>query len=97
MGLVRGKPPGGVLHNCRVETAGSYADKQVSRVVDDPRARLAFLRELYKVPASVDHGYLPFRRAASAFMMWQIRRGLLNSAADQAPGSPWWRAVNNSR
>jgi hypothetical protein len=79
-----------------VVTAGSYADARVARVADDPAARLSFLRELYKVPARVDRGYLPFRRAASAFMTWQIRRGLLNPASHQAPGSPWWRAVNRS-
>lgn len=77
-------------------TAGDYADEAVSRVAADPHARLAFLRELYKIPRSVDRGHLPFRRAASAFMGWQIRRGLLNSESDPAPGSPWWRAVNDS-
>ena len=45
---------------------------------DDPQARLALLRELYQVPVAVDRGYLPYRRAASAFMGWQLRRGLLN-------------------
>ena len=65
-------------------------------VAADPEARLAFLRELYKVPPDVDRGYLPYRRAASAFMGWQIRRGLLNPESDPAPGSPWWRAVNDS-
>jgi hypothetical protein len=78
------------------ETAGAYADEQVARVSDDPRARLDFLRELYHVPASVDRGYLPYRRAASAFMRWQLRRGLLNPASHPAPGSAWWRAVNSS-
>jgi hypothetical protein len=77
-------------------TAGAYADESVSRVQDDPRARLALLYELYEVPAAVDRGYLPFRRAASAFMGWQLRRGLLNPESDPAPGSPWWRAVNDS-
>lgn len=48
------------------------------------------MRELYEVPASVDRGHLPFRQAASAFMGWQLRRGLL----DPAVGSPWWRAIN---
>jgi hypothetical protein len=62
----------------------------------DPQARLAFLRQLYKVPADVDLGYLPFRRAASAFMGWQLRRGLLNPESGPCPGSPWWRAVNDS-
>ena len=77
-------------------TAGAYADEVVARVGDDPRARLALLRRLYMVPAEVDRGYLPYRRAASAFMRWQLRRGLLNPASDPAPGSPWWRAVNDS-
>jgi hypothetical protein len=57
-------------------------------------ARLALLRRLYEVPAAVDRGYLPYRRAASAFMGWQSRRGLLNPQSDPRPGSPWWRALN---
>jgi len=77
-------------------TAGDYADEAVSRVRDDPEVRLAFLRDLYKVPAAVDQGYLPYRRAASAFMGWQLRRGLLNPESSTHPGSRWWRAVNDS-
>lgn len=77
-------------------TAGAYADEQVSRVRDDPRARLALLRMLYELPVAVDRGYLPFRRAASAFMGWQLRRGLLNPESAASPGSRWWRAVNES-
>jgi hypothetical protein len=77
-------------------TAAAYADESVARVGGDPKARLAFLRQLYKVPADVDRGYLPYRRAASAFMGWQLRRGLLNPESDPTPGSPWWRAVNDS-
>jgi hypothetical protein len=57
-------------------------------------ARLALLRGLYEVPRGVDRGYLPYRRAASAFMNWQLRRGLLNPADHPRPGSPWWRALN---
>lgn len=57
-------------------------------------ARLALLRGLYEVPRGVDRGYLPYRRAASAFMGWQLRRGLLNPATGARPGSPWWRALN---
>jgi hypothetical protein len=68
----------------------------VAEVRDDPLARLSMLHELYEVPASVDRGYLPFRRAAAAFMNWQLRRGLLNPADDPRPGSPWWRAVNEA-
>jgi hypothetical protein len=59
-------------------------------------ARLALLRQLYEVPRSVDRGYLPYRRAASAFMGWQLRRGLLNPPSDSRPGSPWWRALNEA-
>ncbi len=77
-------------------TAGEYADAWVARVSDDPMARLELLRRLYDVPAAVDRGYLPYRRAASAFMGWQLRRGLLNPLSGSAPGSPWWRAVNDS-
>jgi hypothetical protein len=72
------------------------ADEQVARVRDDPQGRLALLRRLYELPAGVDRGYLPFRRAASAFIEWQLRRGLLNAESDPVAGSPWWRALNES-
>ena len=48
------------------------------------------------MPPEVDRGYLPYRRAASAFMRWQLRRGLLNPASAPTPGSPWWRTLNES-
>ena len=38
----------------------------------------------------------PFRRGAAAFMGWQLRRGLLNPESGTSPGSPWWRALNES-
>lgn len=38
--------------------------------------------------------HLRYRRAALAFMDWQVRRGLLNPADHECPGSPWWRAMN---
>jgi hypothetical protein len=38
--------------------------------------------------------HLPYRRAALAFMDWQLRRGLLSALDGESPGSPWWRAVN---
>src|ERR1700730_18855778 len=52
------------------------------------------MRSQYRVPPNVDRGYLPYRQAASAFMRWQLRRGLLNSIDARRPGSPWWRAIN---
>jgi hypothetical protein len=76
------------------QTAVDVASARVAAVRDDPNARLALMRELYQVPANVDRGHLPFRQAALAFMGWQLRRGLLNPADGTAPGSPWWRAVN---
>ncbi|WP_157681417.1 hypothetical protein [Mycobacterium sp. JS623] len=76
--------------NCAV----AYARSAINSVRDDPAARLALLRRLYEVPRGVDRGYLPYRRAASAFMGWQLRRGLLNPPGDPRPGSPWWRTVN---
>lgn len=79
-----------------MRSAGAYADELVAAVRADPEARLALLRRQYQVPAPYDRGYLPYRRAASAFMRWQVRRGLLNPADDVAPGSPWWREVNES-
>ena len=79
-----------VSRNC----AAAYARSVVQRVREDPTARLALLRRLYEVPRHADRGYLPYRRAASAFMGWQLRRGLLNPDSDARPGSPWWRALN---
>lgn len=76
------------------ESAADFANSAVERVRDDPVARLALLRRLYDVPRPVDRGYLPYRRAASAFMQWQLSRGLLNPPTDSRPGSPWWRALN---
>jgi hypothetical protein len=77
-------------------SAAAQAHSLVTAARDDPMARLRLLRRLYEVPHGVDRGYLPYRRAASAFMDWQLRRGLLNPQQDSCPGSPWWRAVNET-
>lgn len=76
------------------ESAAASARSAVEQVRDDPPARLALLRRLYELPPRVDRGYLPYRRAASAFIGWQLRRGLLNPPGHPHPGSPWWRALN---
>ncbi len=78
----------------RVVTAAEFAAKQVASVRDDPTRRLALMRALYEAPQDRPELHLPYRRAALAFMGWQLRRGLLNPLSDQAPGSRWWRAVN---
>ncbi|MDT5092331.1 MAG: hypothetical protein QOH60_1694 [Mycobacterium sp.] len=77
-------------------SAADHAFAVVAAVRDDPAARLALMRRLYEVPRVVDRGYLPYRRAASAFMDWQLGRGLLNPPGDVNPGSPWWRAANET-
>ena len=76
------------------QSAAAVALARVAAVRDDPNGRLALMRSCYQVPSQVDRGYLPFRQAASAFMRWQLRRGLLNPADSAAPGSGWWRAIN---
>ncbi|MGO9511660.1 MAG: hypothetical protein ACLPXZ_31640, partial [Mycobacterium sp.] len=76
------------------QTAAAVALDKVGAVRDDPSARLALMRASYRVPSRVDRGYLPFRQAASAFMGWQLHRGLLNPVGSPTPGSPWWRAIN---
>lgn len=71
--------------------AAETAAARVAAVADDPDGRLALLHELY---ASDEGTHLPYRRAAHAFMSWQLRRGLLAPLDARRPGSPWWRAVN---
>ena len=50
------------------------------------------MRRLYQ--GGTKEAHLSYRRAAIAFMSWQLRRGLLNPPDAPSPGSPWWRAVN---
>lgn len=76
------------------QSAADVAVAKVDGVRDDPSARLALMRTSYRVPSSVDRGYLPYREAASAFMKWQLRRGLLNPPDAPTRGSSWWRAMN---
>jgi hypothetical protein len=70
------------------------AEAQVAAVRDDPAARLALLRRTYEGPAGELPRHLPFRRAATSFMRWQVQRGVLNPGDASPPGSPWWRAIN---
>lgn len=77
-----------------MRTAAEYAADLVASVRDDPAGRVAVMRSLYEAAPGRPELHLPYRRAALAFMGWQLRRGLLNPPEDEAPGSPWWRAVN---
>ena len=77
--------------------ARAMAEEAVSAVADDPAARLDLLLEIYAMRAPGSRrSHIPFGRAAAAFMRWQLSRGLLNPAAHARPGSPWWRAMNET-
>lgn len=68
----------------------------VAAVADDPQARLRLLEQMYATRIVNGRRHLPYRRAAVAFMGWQINRGLLNPMDHPAPGSPWWRELNSA-
>ena len=75
-------------------TAAAFAADIVASVREDPADRLRAMRSLYEAEPGQPELHLPYRRAATEFMRWQMRRGLLNPIDAPAPGSPWWRAVN---
>jgi hypothetical protein len=74
-------------------SAAHDAERMVAEVRDDPVARIRLAADTYAL-RSVSRPYRPYRRAVVAFMRWQQARGVLNALDAQAPGSPWWRAVN---
>jgi hypothetical protein len=76
------------------ETAAEWAAAQVARVRDDPSGRMALLARTYRRPPGRSRRHEPFGRAATSFMRWQAERGVLRPLGGNAPGSPWWRAVN---
>jgi hypothetical protein len=75
-------------------SAAETARDLVAGVRDDPVARLELLKKTYRGPDGDAPRHLPYRRAAVAFMHWQIHRGVLDSVNSDPPGSDWWRAVN---
>ncbi|MFC4507310.1 MULTISPECIES: hypothetical protein [Streptomyces] len=75
-------------------SAAQFAREQVGPALQSPSARLALMRRLYEGTGGPQRPHLPYRRAVGAFMDWQIRRGLLMPRTAPAPGSAWWRAVN---
>jgi hypothetical protein len=75
-------------------TAGAWAHQQVTAVRDDPAGRLALMQRCYYGPFGRAPRHLPYRRAATSFMRWQLQRGVLQPPFGDRPGSPWWRAVN---
>ena len=79
-GPVRGR-------ECFMPTAAAYA-AVVASVHDDPAGRLRLMRSLSEAESGHPELHLPYRRAATGFMRWQLRRGLLNPIDDPVPGSP---------
>jgi hypothetical protein len=75
-------------------SATEWAEQQIAAVRDQPEARLELAGRLYQGPFGHAPRHLPYRRAAMAFMRWQLRRGVLEPPDSERPGSPWWRAVN---
>lgn len=78
----------------RYASALASAEEQVAAVRDDPAARLALMARLFEGPTGRAPRHLPFRRAALSFMRWQAQRGVLDPLDAPAPGSMWWRAMN---
>ena len=72
----------------------AWAEQQVTAVRDDPAGRFALMQRCYYGPFGKAPRHLPYRRAATSFMRWQLRRGVLQPPSSDRPGSPWWRAVN---
>jgi hypothetical protein len=52
------------------------------------------MQRCYYGPFGKAPRHLPYRRAATSFMYWQLQRGVLQPPFSDRPGSPWWRAVN---
>lgn len=74
--------------------ATELADRRVAAVRDRPQGRLDLLRSSYEPLPGALPMHRRYRRAALAFMDWQVRRGVLAPIDGERPGSPWWRAVN---
>lgn len=75
--------------------AAARAGAVVAEVRDDPAARLRLAARCYDHRVA-GRSIRPYRRAEIAFMRWQIRRGVLAPPGGGRPGSPWWRAVNET-
>ena len=58
-------------------SAADWALTQVEAVRENPAQRLALLEWTHPCPTGQAPHHLPFRRAAMAFMRWQLARGVL--------------------
>src|SRR5262245_25271164 len=75
-------------------SAADWALNQVEAVRDEPAKRLELLERTYHGPTGEAPHHLPFRRAAMAFMRWELARNVLAPLHGTPAGSPWWRSVN---
>jgi hypothetical protein len=75
-------------------SAADWALEQVEAVREEPAKRLELLERTYHGPTGEAPHHLPFRRAAMAFMRWELARHVLAPSHAMPAGSPWWRAVN---
>jgi hypothetical protein len=75
-------------------SAADWALKQVEAVREEPTKRLELFERTYHGPTGRAPHHLPFRRAAMAFIHWQLARGVLEPLRATPSGSPWWRAGN---
>lgn len=75
--------------------AAPHADRLVAAVRDDPAQRLRLAAGFYDQRVG-GRSIRAYQRAEVAFMRWQIRCGVLSPLDAAQPGSPWWRAVNES-
>jgi hypothetical protein len=82
------------MESAGLEPAATLAARRVADVRDSPAGRLELLRSSYAPLPGTRPVHLRYKRAALAFMGWQVQRGLLNPPDDSRPGSPWWRAMN---
>jgi hypothetical protein len=74
--------------------AAELSARRVAAVRDHPDRRLRLLRASSAPPPGAGDDLLAYARAATAFMGWQLRRGVLNPLGHAHPGSAWWRSVN---
>ncbi len=86
--------PSAVIRSSSPSPAGRAAEV-LAAARDDPAQRLRLACSFYERPVG-GRSIRAYRRAEIAFMRWQIRRGVLAPPTAARPGSPWWRAVNES-
>ena len=83
------------VHGPPRTAAAARAAVIVAAARDHPAKRLRLACSFYEQRAE-GRSIRSYRRAEIAFMRWQIRRGVLHPPNSATPGSPWWRAVNET-